>query len=110
MNENRLKELFQEEKYQEVIDLIKKEYEVLFKEMLKFKEAEYDECDDFYILSSRIPLVYPEYSDKILRLGNCLMNPEETYLDVINCMLNIYESMKNGYKEESDYSEDMWVF
>lgn len=110
MSDNKISELFKKEKYSEVILLIKQEYVELFKNMLKYKNEKYNEDDDFEILSARIPLVYPQYSDKMIRLSNTLFDPEESYLDVLNSMLNIYDSMKNGYKEESDYSEDMWSF
>ncbi len=110
MLEKNMKNLFKQEKYNEVIKLIKEEYVVLFRKMLDFKNEEYDMSEDFEELSSKIPFCYPQYSDKITRLENTLMDPEDTYFDVMNNMLNIYNSMKNGYKEESDYSEDMWDF
>lgn len=110
MESNKMVNLFKQQKYNAVIDLIKEEYVTLFRNMLDFKKAEYDKEDDFYDLSVKIPACYPQYSDKILRLNNSLMDVDDTYFDVINSMLNIYDSMSNGYKEESDYSEDMWNF
>jgi len=110
MEDNKISELFKKEKYSEVIGLIKQEYVELFRKMLDFKNEEYNKNDDFDILSAKIPLVYPEFSDKMVRLSNTLFNPEDSYLDVLNSMLNIYDSMKNGYKDESDYSENMWDF
>lgn len=110
MSDNKISELFKREKYSEVINLIKQEYVELFRKMLKYKNEEYSENDDFDTLSAKIPLVYPQYSDKMIRLSNTLFDPEDSYLDVLNSMLNIYDSMKNGYREESDYSEDMWCF
>lgn len=110
MRDSKMRDLFRQEKYNDVINLIKEEYVVLFRKMLDFKDKEYDSSDDFYALSAKIPACYPQYSDKIIRLGNSLMDPEDTYFDVMNNMLNIYESMNNGYMEESNYSEDMWCF
>lgn len=110
MSDNKISELFKREKYSEVIVLIKQEYVELFREMLAFKNEVYSDEDDFDTLSAKIPLVYPQYSDKMVRLSNTLFDTEDTYLDVLNSMLNIYDSMKNGYKDESDYSEDMWCF
>jgi hypothetical protein len=108
--EKNLKELFKKEKYDDVIKLIKEEYVLLFRRMLDFKNVKYSPDDDFEILSSKIPFSYPQYSDTILRLGNVLMDPDESYFGVLNSMLSIYESMDSEYKEESDYSEDMWDF
>ncbi len=110
MSDKNMKDLFKQEKYSEVINLIKEEYVILFRKMLDYKNEEYDMSDDFNDLSAKIPFSYPQYSDKMVRLGNTLMDPEDTYLDVLNNMLNIYNSLKDGYKEESDYSEDMWDF
>lgn len=110
MLENNMRELFKKEKYDDVIKLIKEEYVELFREMLDFKNVEYSLDDDFDILSTKIPFTYPQYSDKMVRLSNVLMDPEESYLDVLNSMLNIYDSMKSDYKEDTDNIEDTWEF
>lgn len=107
---NKMSDYFKKEKYEDVIELIKEEYVILFRKMLDFKKQKYNENEDFYSLSAKIPYAYPQYSDSIMILGNTLMNTEDTYFDVMNHMLNIYDNMSNGYTSESDYSEDMWSF
>lgn len=96
--------------YEKEILNYKKKFVDLYKEMLDYKEISYQDIDSFEGLGALVSINYPQYSDRIILLSNSLMNPDDTYKDVITNMRSVYLGMSKHYMEESDYREDMWEF
>lgn len=108
MSENILKDLFVQERYEEVIDSLKIIYSDLFIKMLNFKQyssnTNFEELNynELYML---VKQEYPRYNKELRYMSNASFNPDNTYLDVINKMLSVYTYMLDTYKE--DYVEDI---
>lgn len=103
MSGNVLKDLFVQQRYDEVIDALKIIYSNLFVDMLKYKEYGTDknlkelEYDELYMI---VKSEYPRYDKELRYMSNAGFNPDNSYLDVINKMLSVYTYMMDTYKEE----------
>lgn len=109
MEKNVLKDLFNQKRYNDVIDNLKVLFKDLYIDMLDYRkdkvEEEYKEME-YYQLSPMIRKYYPQFSDNITLLNVSLGNPNETYLDVINTLLSTYLFFKENYK--LDYDEEKY--
>lgn len=93
------KELFAKEKYQEVIDELKIKYIELFQKMLDVKKIEYDKKNnyiEYYI--SKIDSTYKELDDYTVLISNTLLNPDGSYLETINILIDCYDFFNYEYK------------
>ena len=105
MENNMLKDLFNLQRYNEVIDILRILYSDLYVEMLDYKkdivEEEYHELS-YFQLSALICKYYPKFSNSINILEFSSSNPELSYLDVINTLLSTYLNFKDNYKNHSN--------
>ena len=105
MENNMLKDLFNLQRYNEVIDMLRTLYSGLYVEMLDYKkdrvEEEYHELS-YFQLSALISKYYPKFSNSINLLEFSSSNPELSYLDVINTLLSTYLNFKDSYKNDSN--------
>lgn len=111
MEENKIKDMLNQEKYKDIIASLEEIFQNLFIEMLENKKA--DVKENFYNLDyNNISLVvakyYPRYRQDIINLTHVEYREENTYLDVINTMLSIYLYISDTYKEE--YKEEEFYF
>lgn len=106
MKKNILKELFVQKKYDEVIELIESLYADLFKEMLDYKNVDYDKDDGYFTLEAMVMKNYPQFRDDLIHVRAVSSNVEATYLDCINALLNTYMRLKDDYKYYAKFKID----
>lgn len=106
MAQNILKDLFNQKRYNEVIENLKYIYVGLYTEMLDFRGSKVKEkysCDSkYYELTPLIRKYYPQFSDNITLLDVCLSDVKQSYLDNINDMLTTYLYFRENYKLDYD--------
>jgi len=99
MSTNMIKDLFNQKKYDEVIDMLKYLYVDLYHDMLDYKNQKYDGKEDNYdYLSVLIRNNYPQFKDDLIHLSVLYSEPDTSYLDQINSLLSTYMFMKKQYK------------
>lgn len=102
MEKNFIKDLFSQQRYNEVIEMLDSLYLDLYRTMLDYKQMDYSKNEltvDY--LSSLVRISYPQFSDNITHLDILGSEPEVTYLDRINALLSTYMLMKDNYKNEA---------
>lgn len=106
--DNIIKTLFVNQRYDEVVDSLETIFTSLFEDMLEYKGIEYQPDDMTYPqLCMHVLDYYPQYDEQILRLTHVGFDPHKSYLEVINNMLSIYIFISEGYKEEYEEDEDI---
>lgn len=109
MDNNFLKDLFNRQRYNEVIDILDNLYIDLFKDMLDYKNESYvNEENNFEYLDSLVRINYPQFSQDLIHLSVVRNEPNYTYLDIINSLLSTYMHLKDMYKNsefENKYLE-----
>ena len=109
MEKNFLKDLFNRQRYNEVIDILDNLYIDLFKDMLDYKNESYvNEENNFEYLDSLVRINYPQFSQDLIHLSVVRNEPNYTYLDIINSLLSTYMHLKDMYKNsefENKYLE-----
>ena len=109
MENNFLKDLFNRQRYNEVIDILDNLYIDLFKDMLDYKNESYvNEENNFEYLDSLVRITYPQFSQDLIYLSVVRNEPNYTYLDIINSLLSTYMHLKDMYKDsefENKYLE-----
>ena len=109
MENNFLKDLFNRQRYNEVIDILDNLYIDLFKDMLDYKNESYvNEENNFEYLDSLVRINYPQFSQDLIYLSVVRNEPNYTYLDIINSLLSTYMHLKDMYKNsefENKYLE-----
>ncbi len=109
MENNFLKDLFNRQRYNEVIDILDNLYIDLFKDMLDYKNESYvNEENNFEYLDSLVRITYPQFSQDLIYLSVVRNEPNYTYLDIINSLLSTYMHLKDMYKNsefENKYLE-----
>ena len=109
MDNNFLKDLFNRQRYNEVIDILDNLYIDLFKDMLDYKNESYvNEENNFEYLDSLVRITYPQFSQDLIYLSVVRNEPNYTYLDIINSLLSTYMHLKDMYKNsefENKYLE-----
>ena len=100
MENNVLKDLFNKQRYNEVIDILDDLYIDLFKDMLDYKNESYVNWEhDFEYLDSLVRISYPQFSQDLIHLSVVRNEPNYTYLDIINSLLSTYMHLKDMYKD-----------
>lgn len=110
MESETIKDLFVQERYNEVISALKKLFLKLFITMLDFKKDEVREDYknmNYETAALLIPDYYPRYSQDIIDLMHVEFRENYTYLDIINIMLSIYSYLQDTYKDE--YTENEYI-
>lgn len=107
MSQNVLKDLFNQKRYNDVIDNLKILYKDLYIQMLDYRKSEMEIEEDYeqmeyFQLSPIIRKYYPQFSDNITLLNVSSANPNESYLDIINTLLSTYLYFKENYKLDYD--------
>ena len=109
MENNVLKDLFNKQRYNEVIDILDDLYIDLFKDMLDYKNESYvNEENNFEYLDSLVRITYPQFSQDLIYISVVRNEPNYTYLDIINSLLSTYMHLKDMYKNsefENKYLE-----
>lgn len=106
MEDNILKDLFVQKRYNEVIEILEGLYEDLFWEMLEYKNVKREyEGYTFRRLAKIIPVEYPCFQEQITVLDSARTNTDNSYLDTINIMLSIYVRLKDTYKTAQEEEE-----
>lgn len=111
MEGNKIKDLFIQERYDEVITSLEEIFRKLFIDMLDYKKDEVKENYqdlDYDRIALVVPDYYPRYRQDIINLTHAEYREENTYLDVINIMLSTYSYILDTYKE--DYEEEEFYF
>lgn len=89
--------LLNEEKYEDAIELIKKEYINIYDKMLNKKDAQKPENKDFHCYNSKIINEYPELYNRLNYLRNGILEDDTTYLNEISILKNTYNYLKSNY-------------
>lgn len=91
--------LYNQQKYHEIIDMLNNIYLELFREMLDYKKESYEnEENNFEYLDSLVRIIYPQFSQDLIHLSALRNEPSYTYLEVIRELLYTYMHLKNMYK------------
>lgn len=103
------------ETYQDLYHDYQEKMLSLFEEMLDYAKAEYDKTrKDFNYLKIMVTDYYPFYSDTLLHLDVMISDPRVTYIELLNSMSDIYDSLSKNYKNREqrlkDYQEEDWEF
>lgn len=94
------KKLYDQEKYEEVINMMNDLYLDLFRTMLDYKNVSYsNEENNFEYLDSLVRITYPQFSQSLIELSVSRNEPNHTYLDIINILLSTYIHLKNLYND-----------
>ena len=89
--------LLNEEKYEDVIELIKKEYINLYDKMLDKKDAQKPENKDFYCYTTKIINEYPDLAYRLKYVINGILEDDITYLNEISILKNTYNYLDSNY-------------
>ncbi len=99
MENNILKDLFKQRRYNEVIDMLEGLFCDLFVDMLNYKNvAIKNDKDDFFGLKGEIATNYPQFIDNIIYLDAAISNPSSTQLNYINALISTYDCISQKYK------------
>lgn len=100
MENNNLENLYNQEKYEEIINMLKDLYLDLFRIMLDYKNKSYEnEENSFEYLDSLVRITYPQFSQSLIHLSVSRNEPNHTYLEVISVLLSTYIHLKNMYDD-----------
>ena len=100
MENNNLENLYNQEKYEEIINMLKDLYLDLFRIMLDYKNKSYEnEENNFEYLDSLVRLTYPQFSQSLIECSVSRNEPNHTYLEVISVLLSTYIHLKNMYDD-----------
>ena len=100
MENNNLENLYNQEKYEEIINMLKDLYLDLFRIMLDYKNKSYEnEENNFEYLDSLVRINYPQFSQTLIHLSVLRNEPNHTYLDVIKTLLSTYIHLKDMYND-----------
>lgn len=97
MEDVRINELIDAEKYEDAIELISEKYIQMYTRMLDKKKATKPENKDFYCYSTKIMNEYPETAFRINMLRKSIGSDELSYLDEIEMLKNTYKYFELNY-------------
>lgn len=97
MEDTKINELLNAEKYEDAIDFIKDKYVGLFSKMLDSKKSEKPINDDFYCYTTKVMQEYPELNIEINSLRKAMVNDEMSFLDEIELLKNTYNHLNYSY-------------
>ena len=112
MEEAKIKDLFIQERYNEVITSLEEIFRKLFVTMLEYKGSEVKEDYknmDYGKIAILVVDYYPRYNQTIINLLHVEYREENTYLDVINSMLSIYSYILDTYKQDYEEEEEIEI-
>lgn len=101
MENNILKNLFIQKRYDEVVEMLESLYCDLYKEMLDYKNISYN-VEGYNQLGSLIRKNYPQFHDDLVHVQAIGSDTNSTYLDHINALLSTYMHMRDEYKYYAD--------
>ena len=110
--EAKIKDLFIQERYDEVITSLEEIFRKLFVTMLEYKGSEVKEDYknmDYGKIAILVVDYYPRYNQTIINLLHVEYREENTYLDVINSMLSIYSYILDTYKQDYEEEEEIEI-
>lgn len=91
MDTNFSEDLFNQQNYDEIINMINKLYLDLFKTMLDCKNESYsNEENNFEYLDSLVRITYPQFSQNLIHISVLRNEPNHTYLEIIRTLLYTY--------------------
>ena len=88
--------LLNEEKYEDAIELMKKEYINLYNKMLDNKKAQRPKNDDFYCYTTKVINEYPNLKSRLDYLRNTILQDDINYLNEISVLKNTYNYLINN--------------
>lgn len=98
------------ETYKDLYNKQKEKFVELFKEMLDYVDCDYNkENDNFDYLKSMVIDFYPFYMDKLIHLDVMMFSPSATYIQLLNSMERIYNSLSKNYKNREKLLEEYEV-
>lgn len=89
--------LLNEEKYEDAIELIKREYINLYDKMLDKKDAQKPKNEDFYCYTTKIINEYPDFATRLNYLRKSILEEDTTYLNEISILKNTYDYLNLNY-------------
>lgn len=93
-------DLFNQQNYDEIINMLNKLYLELFRTMLDYKNELYtNEENNFEYLDSLVRIIYPQFSQNLIHLSVLRNEPNHTYLEIISTLLSTYIHLKDMYKD-----------
>lgn len=100
MDTNFSEDLFNQQNYDEIINMINKLYLDLFKTMLDYKNESYsNEENNLEYLDSLVRIAYPQFSQNLIHISVLRNEPNHTYLEIIRTLLYTYIHLKDMYKD-----------
>lgn len=97
MENNILKNLFIQKRYNEVVEMLESLYCDLYKEMLNYKNVSFN-VEGYNQLGSLVRKNYPQFHEDLVHVQAIASDTNSTYLDYINILLSTYMHMKDEYK------------
>lgn len=99
------KNSFEQQNYDEVIEMLNNLYLDLFRTMLDYKNVSYvNEENNFEYLDSLVRITYPQFSQSLIHISVSRNEPYHTYLEVISVLLSTYIHLKNMY-DDADFEK-----
>ena len=100
MDDNFSEDLFNQQNYDEIINMINKLYLDLFTTMLDYKNESYsNEENNLEYLDSLVGIAYPQFSQNLIHISVLRNEPNHTYLEIIRTLLYTYIHLKDMYKD-----------
>ena len=91
---------FEQQNYDEVIEMLNNLYLDLYRTMLDYKNVSYvNEENNFEYLDSLVRINYSQFSQSLIHLSVLRNEPNQTYLDVIKTLLSTYIHLKDRYND-----------
>ena len=97
MEDAKINELLNEERYEDAIDLMTDKYVDLFDKMLKKKNIEEPKTKDFYWYTNKILEEYPHLTNHMEMLRRGIVNKDLSFLNEIELLKNTYEYFSVNY-------------
>lgn len=97
MEDAKINELLNEERYEDAIDLMTDKYVDLFDKMLKKKNIKEPKNKDFYCYTTKIMEEYPHLESHMDMLRKGMINKELSFLNEIELLKNTYKYFSVNY-------------
>lgn len=96
------KKLLKEQKFDELIITLEKEFVILYKEMIEYANKEEHTDDSLLNVGSLVIDYYPMYQDIVLENENVINSGEYDYGEIIDILLDSYAFLSKDYKKQID--------
>lgn len=98
MEEKFSEDLYEQENYEKIKDMLKDLLLDLFRTMLDYKNVSYEnEENNFEHLDALVRINYPQFSEYLIDISVSINEPHHTYLEIIRTMLSTYVCLKKMY-------------